>query len=101
MDIISAYREVGWYRGAAELCGTIHKTVKRIVEQFEADDTPRPRARNYDAVTELVTSATSSQLRKRMGCIKGGVVANVVIPTPRLRPLRHPLRLRPRLLPRQ
>ncbi|MCZ4582593.1 IS21 family transposase [Rhodococcus opacus] len=58
MDIISAYREVGSYRGAAELCGTTHKTVKRIVEQFEAGDTPRPRAeraRNYDAVSELVT----------------------------------------------
>ena len=40
MDIISAYREVGSYRGAAELCGTTHKTVKRIVEQFEAGDTP-------------------------------------------------------------
>ncbi len=28
MDIISAYREVGSYRGAAELCGTTHKTVR-------------------------------------------------------------------------
>jgi hypothetical protein len=35
MDIISAYREVGTYRGAAELCGTTHKTVKRVVERAE------------------------------------------------------------------
>jgi len=29
MDIISAYREVGSYRGAAAMRGTTHKTVKR------------------------------------------------------------------------
>lgn len=59
MDIISAYREVGSYRAAAQLCGTTHKTVKRIVDRFEADDDPPPprteRPRNYDAVTDLVT----------------------------------------------
>lgn len=60
MDIISAYQELGSYRGAAELCGTTHKTVKRVVEKFEADQaggTPRapaPRAHNFDAVAELV-----------------------------------------------
>ena len=31
MDIISAYREVGTYRGAAAICGTTHKTVKRVI----------------------------------------------------------------------
>ena len=36
MNIISTYREVGTYRGAAELCGTTHKTVKRVVERAEA-----------------------------------------------------------------
>ena len=30
MDVIAAYREVGSYRGAAAMCGTTHKTVKRI-----------------------------------------------------------------------
>ena len=57
MDIISAYQQVGSYRAAAELCGTTHKTVKRVVEKFEAGDAPSPRAErvhNYDAVTELV-----------------------------------------------
>jgi transposase len=60
MDIISAYQQVGSYRGAAELCGTTPKTVKRVVEKFEADqagDSPQPRverAHNYDAVAELV-----------------------------------------------
>ena len=29
-------RQVGSYRGAAELCGTTHKTVRRVVERAEA-----------------------------------------------------------------
>jgi hypothetical protein len=58
MDIISAYQQVGSYRGAAELCGTTHKTVNGLVEKFEAGGRPAPRVervRNYDAVSELVT----------------------------------------------
>jgi hypothetical protein len=31
LNVINAYREVGTYRGAAEMCGTTHKTVKRII----------------------------------------------------------------------
>ena len=52
MDVISAYREVGTYRGAAAICGTTHKTVKRIIEAHESAGAPAapkaPRARNYD-----------------------------------------------------
>ncbi len=29
LDIITAYKELGSYRGAADLCGTSHKTVAR------------------------------------------------------------------------
>lgn len=57
MDIISAYQQVGSYRAAAEICHTTPKTVKRIVDKFEAGDNAPPRARrahNYDAVTDLV-----------------------------------------------
>ena len=36
MDIISAYREVGSYRGAAAICGTTPKTVKRVIARHEA-----------------------------------------------------------------
>ena len=57
MDIISAYREVGTYRGAAEACGTTHKTVRRVIARHEAGAGPAPRvprARNYDDVAELV-----------------------------------------------
>jgi transposase len=57
MDIISAYREVGTYRGAAELCGTTHKTVKRVVDRAEAGSAAPERAArvcNYEQVRELV-----------------------------------------------
>lgn len=55
MDIISAYREVGTYRGAAELCGTTHKTVKRVVERAAAGGAAsEARPRNVDQFAELV-----------------------------------------------
>ena len=58
LDIIDAFQEVGSYRGAAELCGTTHKTVKRIVEAWQAGDAPagaRRRAqRNIDGFRDLV-----------------------------------------------
>lgn len=33
MDIVAAYQLVGTYQGAAEICGTTHKTVKRVIER--------------------------------------------------------------------
>ena len=48
---------MGSYRGAAELCGTTHKTVKRIVERHNAGGAAPPRkerGHNYDPVAELV-----------------------------------------------
>jgi transposase len=68
MDVIAAYRDVGSYRGAAEICGTTHKTVKRIIEAHQAVNPPvvrTPRPRNYDEVTDLVASkvkATSGRI---------------------------------------
>lgn len=63
MNIISAYRQVGSYRGAAELCGTTHKTVKRVIERAEAGGEPpgrEPRPRNVDAFTDLVATRVKS-----------------------------------------
>ena len=57
MDVLAAYREVGTYRGAAAICGTTHKTVRRIVERHENDGVAAPRAdrgHNYDAVRDVV-----------------------------------------------
>ena len=56
MDVIAAYRDVGSFRGAAELCGTTHKTVKRIViaQQEGRLEGRRSRPRNFDCVAEMV-----------------------------------------------
>ena len=59
MNIIAAYQMVGSYRGAGEICGVTHKTVRRVIERAEAGEpaaaTPaKDRARNFDEVTDLV-----------------------------------------------
>ena len=57
MDIISAYREMGTYRGAARVTGTTHKTVKRVIDRHDAGGgapARLPRGHNYDAVAGLV-----------------------------------------------
>jgi len=71
MDILAAYREVGSYRGAAVICGTTHKTVRRVVEAHEAGcaGQTRPprvdRGHNYEDVRGLVTE----RVRKSRGRI--------------------------------
>lgn len=65
MDIISAYREVGTYRGAAALCGTTHKTVAKVIEAAEAPPGRPPvarveRAKNFDSVAALVAKRVAS-----------------------------------------
>lgn len=59
MDIVSAYEQVGSFRGAAELCGTTHKTVKRVVEDHRSGLPPdrsrrTPRAKNTDQVVAVI-----------------------------------------------
>ena len=52
MDMHAAYREVGTYRGAAEICGTTPKTVKRI-------------GRGRRAAEEAGRTRSAPQLRRR------------------------------------
>ena len=56
MDMQAAYREVGTYRAAAEICGTTPKTVKRAVlaAQAAASGENPVVAHNYDAVRDVV-----------------------------------------------
>lgn len=59
MNIVAAYEQVGTYRGAAALCGTTHRTVKRKVLEHLAGETPgRPRRpahpKNTDCVRDLI-----------------------------------------------
>ncbi len=43
LDILTAYHELGSYRAAAVLCGTTHKTVRRVVERRTRAPAERPR----------------------------------------------------------
>ncbi len=72
MDIISAYREVGSYRGAADICATTAKTVKRVVEAAQRTDTDPPTPHNYDVVTDLVA--------QRVEKTKGRITAKRLLP---------------------
>ena len=68
MDVIAAYQQVGSFRGAAAICGTTHKTVKRVIAAHEAGGARAERVqrpRNYDEVRELVAAkvkATSGRI---------------------------------------
>jgi transposase len=63
MDVIAAYQQVGSYRGAAQMCGTTHKTVKRIVSAALAGEPPAPRRsrdRNYAGVAAIVADKVAA-----------------------------------------
>ena len=78
MDIISAYREVGSYRGAAAICATSPKTVRRVIERHEAGGVVpqrKPRSRNYESVAELVAG--------RVAKTKGRISAKRLLPEAR------------------
>jgi transposase/phage tail protein X len=78
MDIIAAYRQVGTYRGAAEACGTTHKTVKRVITRHEAGGAAparKQRAHNYDEFEDLVA--------ERVAATKGRISAKRLLPAAR------------------
>jgi transposase len=77
MDVIAAYRDLGSFRGAAAICGTTPKTVKRIIEAHESGTVPErvARAHNYDAVAEIVAA--------RIEATKGRISAKRLLPAAR------------------
>ena len=55
MDILTAYHELGSYRAAAALCGTTHKTVRRVLERRSSPSPGRPpRPRATDPYVDLI-----------------------------------------------
>jgi N-acyl-L-homoserine lactone synthetase len=56
LDIVTGYHVVGTYRGAAEICGVTHMTVRRIVNRAEASQQRTERRRNYESVRSLVAT---------------------------------------------
>ena len=75
MNYVAAYYDVGSFRGAAAVCGTTPKTVKRAVARHLAGDvsperTVRPS--NTDCVADLVA--------KRVGATRGRISAKRLLP---------------------
>ena len=75
MDIVNAYREVGTYRGAAQMCGVAHKTVKRAVERDAAGGARPARVANYEVVRALVAAKVEGS--------KGRISAKRLLPAAR------------------
>jgi hypothetical protein len=77
MDMHAAYREVGSYRAAAEICGTTPKTVKRSVlaaQAAERGELPVVE-HNYDAVRDVVI--------ERVDRTKGKISSKRLLPVAR------------------
>ena len=75
MDIESAYREVGTYRGAAEICATTPKTVKRVVLAASRNGAAPETPHNYNQVRDLVgarVEKTKARISPRRGSRDGG-----------------------------
>src|ERR671939_80511 len=70
MEIVNAYAAVGSYRGAAALCGTTHKTVKRVLErraQGQVGRRPRPAPVANTAVVARLIEERVRQTDGRVG----------------------------------
>jgi transposase len=67
LEIINAYRELGSYRAAAELCGTTHKTVRRIVERQQG--APRPERPRRPRATDVVAELIAERVERTQGRI--------------------------------
>lgn len=78
MDMHAAYKELGSYRAAAELCGTTDKTVRRAVARATAaEETPGAGAveHNYDDVATVIA--------ERVEKTQGKITAKRLLPTVR------------------
>src|SRR3954464_2708092 len=67
MDIVNAYAALGSYRGAAALCGTTHKTVKRVLQRRAQGQVGRRPARPRN--TARVTALLEERVRQTDGRI--------------------------------
>ena len=73
LDILSAYRELGSYRAAAALCGTTHRTVRRVVERHDRPPVePIPRPKTTDPLAAL--------LAERVRATDGRISAKRLLP---------------------
>jgi hypothetical protein len=73
MEIVNAYELVGSYRGAAELWGTTHKTVKRVLERRDVG-----QARRQVSVTN--TTSVEALIADRVRASDGRISAKRLLP---------------------
>src|SRR5437660_1943346 len=74
MDIGGAYQAVGTYRGAAALCGTTHKTVRRVIERREREQGGRR------ATPEATTARVAGLIDERVRQSDGRISAKRLLP---------------------
>lgn len=73
LDILTAYQELGSYRAAAALCGTTHKTVRRVIERRSRPPTDRPpRPRSTEPLRDIVAA--------RLAATDGRISAKRLLP---------------------
>ena len=80
MDIVTAYEQVGTYRAAAAMCGTTHKTVRRVIEANAAGMAP-DRARR--AAKELNTDCVKDLIAEKVKTTDGRISAKRLLPIAR------------------
>jgi len=77
MEIVNAYAAVGTYRGAAALCGTTHKTVKRVLDRRQAGEL-EPRV-----LPPSNTAGVEGLIAKRVQATDGRISAKRLLPVAR------------------
>jgi transposase len=79
MDIVAAHQLTGSYRGAAAICGTTHKTVKRAVARRDSGELAAPRRRTHPSNTDCVAHVIEARMDKS----KGRISAKRLLPAAR------------------
>lgn len=80
MDIVAAFEQVGTYRAAAALCGTTHKTVRRVVE---ANRQGLPVDRGRKPAKPLNTDAVRGLIAEKVKATDGRITAKRLLPAAR------------------
>jgi transposase len=79
LDIINAYEETGSMRAAAALCGTTHKTVKRVLERRVAGQRPGRRRPSLPGLAEPFTDL----IYQKVQATDGRITAKRLLPIAR------------------